>query len=91
MSDLMTAVVVRGDPCGSGLSATAERKRSPARLASPRTVHPVRKEKTVRRRAALLVCVPLLLHVGLASAQESYPIMEMIAQKIIQKYQTSSC
>jgi len=35
--------------------------------------------------------VPVLLHVGLASAQESYPIMEQIAQKIIQKYQTSSC
>ena len=43
------------------------------------------------RRAALLVGVPVLLHVGLASAQESYPIMEQIAQKIIQKYQTSSC
>jgi ABC-type Fe2+-enterobactin transport system substrate-binding protein len=33
----------------------------------------------------------VLLHVGLASAQESYPLMEMVAQKIIQKYQTSSC
>jgi hypothetical protein len=33
----------------------------------------------------------MLLHVGLARAQESYPIMEMVAQKIIQKYQTSSC
>ena len=43
------------------------------------------------RRAYLLALVPLLLHVGMASAQGSYPIMEMIAQKIIQKYQTSSC
>ena len=43
------------------------------------------------RRAVLLVCVSVLLPVGLASAQESYPIMEQIAQKIIQKYQTSSC
>jgi hypothetical protein len=43
------------------------------------------------RRAVLVVCVPVLLHVGLASAQESYPIMEQVAQKIIQKYQTSSC
>jgi hypothetical protein len=43
------------------------------------------------RRVALLVCVPVLLHVGLARAQESYPIMEQVAQKIIQKYQTSSC
>jgi len=43
------------------------------------------------RRAVLLVCVPILLYGGLASAQEAYPIMEQVAQKIIQKYQTSSC
>ena len=43
------------------------------------------------RRAALVICVPLLLHVGLASAQESFPIMERVAQKVIEKYQTSSC
>jgi ABC-type Fe2+-enterobactin transport system substrate-binding protein len=35
--------------------------------------------------------VSLLLHVGIASAQESYPIMEKVAQKVIEKYQTSSC
>ena len=45
----------------------------------------------MRRRAALLVCVSVLLHVGLASAQEPYPIMEKVAQKVIEKYQTSSC
>ncbi len=33
----------------------------------------------------------VLLHVGMASAQESYPIMEKVAQKVIEKYQTSSC
>jgi hypothetical protein len=33
----------------------------------------------------------MLLHVGLASAQESYPIMERVAQKVIEQYQTSSC
>jgi hypothetical protein len=43
------------------------------------------------RRAYLLALVPLLLPVGLARAQESYPIMEQVAQKVIQKYQTSSC
>ena len=43
------------------------------------------------RRAALFACVPLLLHVGLASAQELFPIMEKVAQKVIEKYQTSSC
>ena len=42
------------------------------------------------RRAYLLVLVPLLLHVGFASAQE-YPLMELIAKKVIKKYQTSSC
>jgi hypothetical protein len=42
------------------------------------------------RRAYLLVLGALLLHVGLASAQE-YPLMEMIAKKVIEKYQTSSC
>jgi hypothetical protein len=35
--------------------------------------------------------VSVLLFVGLARAQESYPIMERVAQKVIQKYQTSSC
>ena len=43
------------------------------------------------RRAVLLVCVSVLLPVGLASAQESFPIMEKVAQKVIEKYQTSSC
>jgi hypothetical protein len=45
----------------------------------------------MRRRASLLALVPVLLAVGLASAQESYPIMERVAEKVIQKYQTSSC
>ena len=43
------------------------------------------------RRASLLALVSLWLHVGLASAQESFPIMEKVAQKVIEKYQTSSC
>ena len=43
------------------------------------------------RRSYLLALMPLLLHVGLASAQESFPIMERVAQKVIEKYQTSSC
>jgi len=51
----------------------------------------MRKEKAMIRRAVLLVCVSVLLHVGLASAQESFPIMEKVAQKIIEHYQTSSC
>jgi len=43
------------------------------------------------RRSYLFVLVPLLLHIGIARAQESYPIMEKVAEKVIQKYQTSSC
>ena len=43
------------------------------------------------RRASLLALVPLLLPVGLARAQESFPIMERVAQKVIEEYQTSSC
>ena len=41
-------------------------------------------------------CVPIgvvsvLLPVGMARAQESFPIMEKLAQKVVEKYQTSSC
>jgi hypothetical protein len=44
------------------------------------------------RRASLFALLPWLLCVGIASAQEShYPVMEKLAQKIVQKYQTSSC
>jgi len=43
------------------------------------------------RRAYLLAFMSVLLPVGLARAQESFPIMEKIAQKVIEKCQTSSC
>jgi len=39
----------------------------------------------------VLALITLLIYVGIASSQDSYPIMEKIAQKVIQKYQTSSC
>ena len=39
----------------------------------------------------VLALITLLIYVGIASAQDSYPIMQKIAQKVIQKYQTSSC
>jgi hypothetical protein len=45
----------------------------------------------MRKRSYLFALVSVLLPVGIASAQESYPIMERIVQKVIQKYQTSSC
>jgi len=44
------------------------------------------------KRSYLFALVPMLLHVGIVSAQQpQYPIMEKIVQKVIQKYQTSSC
>ena len=42
------------------------------------------------RRASRFALLPVLLAVGIASAQE-YPLMEAIAKKVIEKYQTSSC
>jgi hypothetical protein len=51
----------------------------------------VRKETVIIRRFSLLACVAVLLSVGLARAQEAFPIMEKVAQKVIEKYQTSSC
>ena len=42
------------------------------------------------RHYYLFALVFVLLCVGIAGAQD-YPIMNMIADKIIQKYQTSSC
>jgi hypothetical protein len=51
----------------------------------------VRKETAMIRRFCLLALVSVLLSVGLANAQESYPIMELVAQKVIEKYQASSC
>jgi hypothetical protein len=44
------------------------------------------------RHGSLFVLGLFLLLVGLARAQEShYPVMEKLAQKVVQKYQTSSC
>ena len=49
-----------------------------------------RKEKVMRKRSYLFVLVSVLLPVGIASAQD-YPILDRVAQKVIQKYQTASC
>jgi hypothetical protein len=42
------------------------------------------------KRTALLVLVPAVLLGGSVSAQQ-YPVMNMVADKVIQKYQQSSC
>ena len=50
---------------------------------APHIVHHVRKVEVMLRRAALVVLVPLLLHVGIVSMQESYPIMKPIIKTSI--------
>jgi len=42
------------------------------------------------RRSSLFVLAFVLLSVGLARAQQ-YPILDKVAEKVVQKYQTSSC
>ena len=42
------------------------------------------------KRFSLFMIASVLLPVGVASAQD-YPILDKIAQKVIQKYETSSC
>lgn len=43
------------------------------------------------KRHSYLLVLSVLLWAGIASAQEQFPIMEMIANKVIQKYQNASC
>ena len=46
----------------------------------------------MRKHSGLFAFTFVLLSVGIASAQQpQYPIMEKIVQKVIQKYQNSSC
>lgn len=42
------------------------------------------------KRSCLLVLMQGLLFVSVAHAQQ-YPLMDMIAEKVVQKYQQSSC
>ena len=42
------------------------------------------------KRLYLSALVPALLFVGVADAQQ-YPMMDMVADKVIQKYQQSTC
>ena len=43
----------------------------------------------MRETSSLFVVVPALLFVGAADAQ--YPVLDMVAQNVIQKYQQASC
>ena len=42
------------------------------------------------KRTGLFTLAIMMLYVSIGSAQQ-YPIMDMIANKLIQKYQTSTC
>jgi hypothetical protein len=46
-------------------------------------------EKAMIKRVLQFALVPALLVVGVASAQ--YPMLDMIANKVVQKYQQSTC
>jgi hypothetical protein len=46
-------------------------------------------EKLVRRRLLWFSIVPMLLFCGVATAQ--YPILDEVADRVIQKYQSASC
>jgi hypothetical protein len=45
----------------------------------------------MQRYSYLFVLVSVLFWAGIASAQGQFPIMDKIAQKVIQKYQNASC
>lgn len=54
-------------------------------------VGPQRSGKTISRVLSLLALgLPVLLFAGVSSAQQ-YPIMDEVANKVIQKYEQSSC
>lgn len=43
------------------------------------------------RRSWLLAVVPVLLAFGAAQAQTPHPMVQAVAQQVVQKYQRSSC
>lgn len=45
----------------------------------------------MKKQTALIAAVFVLMCAGAASANEQYPVMNMIADKVIQKYQQSTC
>ncbi len=49
-----------------------------------------RKEKDMKRFSYFFALVFVLIYVGLAGAQE-FPMMDMVANNVIQKYQQSNC
>ena len=59
--------------------------------ASEQTPNPnyLLKEKLMTKHFWLLAAVPVLLFAGVSVAQ--FPIMDAVANKVIQKYQTSTC
>jgi hypothetical protein len=55
-------------------------------------MHMTKKELVMRKRYLfLLPLVAGAFRVSIAAAQEQFPIMDRVADKVIQKYQQSSC
>jgi len=46
--------------------------------------------RTMPRYYYVIALIALMFYAGITSAQQ-YPILDKVAQKVIQKYQTSSC
>jgi hypothetical protein len=71
----------------SGWRATGQRNGR----ASGCTPHPdyFLEEKLMTKRFWLLASVPVVLFAGVSVAQ--FPIMDAVANKVVQKYQTSTC
>jgi hypothetical protein len=57
---------------------------------NPKPITTYKKEKHMTRHYCLFALVSVLLCAGIAGAQE-FPIMDRVADKVIQKYQNSSC
>jgi hypothetical protein len=47
------------------------------------------KESAMSKKATVIATLAMLVLAGVAYAQ--YPVMDMVANKVIQKYQSSSC
>jgi hypothetical protein len=80
----------RGEESVHGCMADLEGEQVEGSEEDLRSITTCTKEKVMTRRYCLFAMVFVLLQVGIASAQE-FPIMDMIADKVIQKYQQSSC
>ena len=80
-----------GRPHRDGAAVGVAATNSPAMpfIHQPSRYNRHRRESAMKRRTGWLIAVPVVLAAGIAFAQ--YPIMNMVADKVVQKYQTSTC